>query len=101
MLVVYLWNNPNWNIYVSAGGMVEKGLRMNYSQSVIQREESNSLNYSTHQSIRGLQWSLNASVGVTYVILQRLGNILNPAILISLTIINRLAYVQKTLMSLD
>ena len=46
--------------------MVEKGLRMNYSQSVIQREESNSLNYSTHQSIRGLQWSLNASVGVTY-----------------------------------
>lgn len=64
--VVYLWNNPNWNIYVSAGGMVEKGLRMNYSQSVIQREESNSLNYSTHQSIRGLQWSLNASVGVTY-----------------------------------
>ena len=29
-LVVNLWDNPNWNVYVSGGFMIEKGVRSVY-----------------------------------------------------------------------
>ena len=29
-----LWENPTWNIYLSAGGTVEKGLRSIYNQEI-------------------------------------------------------------------
>ncbi|MDR0824227.1 MAG: porin family protein [Prevotella sp.] len=64
-VVVYLWNRPNWNVYVSAGGMVEKGLKMNYNQSTAKGNNPPS-ELSVKKNIDGLQWSINASVGVAY-----------------------------------
>lgn len=59
-VVVYLWDNPDWSIYLSAGGMGEKGLRRNYTYT------GQTTNTSVKESIDGLQWSLNASLGISY-----------------------------------
>lgn len=63
-LVVYLWNDPQWGIYLTAGGMVEKGLRSVYKQSIT---TSGSMKETYRRtSIPGMQWSLNAATGVSY-----------------------------------
>lgn len=58
--VIYLWDNSDWNIYISAGGMGEKGLRRNYSYT------NKGVSGSIDEGISGLQWSLNASLGISY-----------------------------------
>lgn len=70
--VVYLWNNSNWNIYISAGGMGEKGLKRNYTYT------KRNTNGSVREGINGLQWSLNASVGISYRIYQDWGIYFEP-----------------------
>ncbi|MDR2917730.1 MAG: PorT family protein [Tannerella sp.] len=57
-LIVDLWNNRRWNIYVSGGGMAEKGLQSVYKRYDTYGKEKN--------SISGLQWSLNGGIGVSY-----------------------------------
>ncbi|WP_280644821.1 MULTISPECIES: porin family protein [unclassified Dysgonomonas] len=64
-LVVYLWNNPKWNVYISGGGMAEKGLKGIYSQDMFVNKEKTS-NIRDKGSVNGMQWSLNASVGASY-----------------------------------
>lgn len=59
-VVGLLWSNPKWDVYLSAGAMMEKGLRLVYSISSDNKTSDGS------ESIDGLQWSLNASVGVSY-----------------------------------
>ena len=68
-MVVYIVNsNPNWRIYFSGGGTVEKGLRAIYRQEKqIPREHRIT---TVRSSIYGLQLSLNSALGVNY----RLGN---------------------------
>lgn len=63
-LVVKLWDRPLWTVYLSGGGMVEKGLRSVYHQRQFLGDKVNHLD--VKGSIRGLQWSLNGSVGVAY-----------------------------------
>lgn len=58
--VIYLWDNPKWNLYLSAGGMAEKGLQRKYSS------DGNGVKTNLTESINGMQWSLNASVGISY-----------------------------------
>lgn len=63
-LVINLWDNPNWNVYVSGGFMIEKGVRSIYHVEAYGLDEHKS---ATHRSgIDRLQWSLNLSVGVSY-----------------------------------
>jgi hypothetical protein len=76
--VVYLWNNRNWNVYASIGGMGEKGLKLNYTQNILQTNTDNSLSRSVKEDIKGLQWSVNASVGVTYKFYQNWGFYFEP-----------------------
>lgn len=76
-VVVYIWNNPNWSIYASAGGMAEKGLRMNLTQSVYQGNNPPS-ELSVKKSIDGLQWSINASIGISYKFYQNWGLYFEP-----------------------
>lgn len=76
-VVVYIWNNPNWSIYASAGGMAEKGLRMNLTQSVYQGNNPPS-ELSVKESIDGLQWSINASIGISYKFYQNWGLYFEP-----------------------
>lgn len=63
-LVVKLWSNPKWNIYMSGGVMLEKGLKSKQTQ------EEYSLNgvetLVERKSISGVQWSLNGSAGISY-----------------------------------
>lgn len=66
-LVVYLWNNPKWNVYVSGGGMIEKGLSLKYTE-IMQNKENNTASAHNSGSIHGVQWSLNTSLGVSYML---------------------------------
>ena len=63
-LVVKLWDNPNWNVYVSGGFMVEKGLRSLYHLEAYRQDEHKA--ETVRSGIHGLQGSLNLSVGVSY-----------------------------------
>lgn len=66
-LIVDLWDNSKWNIYASAGVMVEKGLRSVYTQHIYRASSEEEATVKT--SIHGLQWSLNGSLGVSYRLL--------------------------------
>ncbi len=63
--VVYLWNkNPKWNIYLSFGAMLEKGLWMKTTRN---EHFGNYTTITTQKSdIDGWQWSLNSSLGISY-----------------------------------
>jgi len=64
-LVVYLWKDPKWNVYVSAGAAAEKGLRGVYTQDVYANNKKTA-DIKEKGSVDGLQWSLNASAGISY-----------------------------------
>ncbi|MDR2564141.1 MAG: PorT family protein [Prevotellaceae bacterium] len=73
--IVYVWNsNPKWDIYLSAGGLVEKGLTEKCTETSLVGGNS-----STHKySIDKLQWSMNGAAGVTYKFTKGLGLYLEP-----------------------
>ncbi|MBB4036102.1 hypothetical protein GGR21_002003 [Dysgonomonas hofstadii] len=78
-LVVYLWNNPKWNVYLSAGGMLEKGLKGIYTQDMYlngQKADDTRIK----GSVDGVQWSLNASAGASYSFYQGWGLYVEPRI---------------------
>lgn len=59
-----LGENSKWSLYASGGVMFEKGLRATYKEAVNEIMEQNSGSWS--ESISGVQWSVNASVGASY-----------------------------------
>lgn len=63
-LVVSLWQNSRWSVYLSGGFMIEKGLRAKQTEDRFWQTEMKH-NVGKY-SIDGLQWSLNASAGVSY-----------------------------------
>lgn len=62
--VVYLYNRSRWDFYFMGGGMVEKGLRSVYSVTAYQSYDI--VSRTERSGVNGLQWSLNASVGISY-----------------------------------
>lgn len=70
---------PKWNLYVSAGGMVEKGLRSFYQQEV----ENPSMSRETvvKSNIDGLQWSLNGALGADYRLNKDLSLFIEPKLI--------------------
>ena len=63
-LVVRLWEHPRWNIYLSGGGMLEKGLRARYH---LKTQAGNThRDVSRRDGVQGMQWSLNLSLGFSY-----------------------------------
>jgi hypothetical protein len=68
-VVYYVVSKPNWDIYASAGGMVEKGV-----YSYIHRTD----NLKTKANMKGLQWSVNGMAGATYKLYKRLGIFFEP-----------------------
>lgn len=62
--VVYLYNRSRWDFYLMGGGMVEKGLRSAYSVTAYQSYDI--VSRTERRRVNGLQWSLNASIGVSY-----------------------------------
>lgn len=76
-LVVKLWSNPNWEIYLSGGIMGEKGLRSIYVQN--QHIGGNqTITTTAKTNIDGLQWSLNGAVGTTYKLNRNVGIYFEP-----------------------
>lgn len=63
-LVLYAWNHPRWNVYFTAGGMVEKGLKSLYTEQVCREGQLGVL--SRGERIGGVQWSVNFSAGAEY-----------------------------------
>lgn len=76
-LVVYLWNDPKWNVYVSGGVMLEKGLRQKKTQDMYQNDVKVS-STSDKGSISGVQWSLNAAAGASYAFYNDLSLYVEP-----------------------
>jgi len=68
----------NWEIYISGGGMVEKGLRSIYNQKYY----IGSYEYTTvvKSKIPGVQWSANAGFGAAYKLNNELGLYIEPTI---------------------
>ena len=77
-LSAQLWNNPKWEIYLSGGGMMEKGIRSVYIQN--QYVNNKSIMTTTSTNIDGIQWSVNGAVGTTYKIQQNIGLFFEPKI---------------------
>ncbi|MDR1918245.1 MAG: PorT family protein [Tannerellaceae bacterium] len=63
-LVTYLWNDPQWTVYGTAGVMGEKGLRSVFTQK--RYVQDGILTTTVSSPIQPLQWSLNASLGASY-----------------------------------
>jgi hypothetical protein len=59
-----------WEIYWSAGGMVEKGIGASYNTNSATR----------HESIQGLQWSLQTSPGISYMLKKPIGLYFEPKV---------------------
>jgi len=77
-LVAQVWRNTKWEIYIASGCTVEKGLLSNY----IQNQYFGNQTYTTtvKQNIDGLQFSINASLGATYKLQQKIGIYFEPKI---------------------
>ncbi len=63
-----VWKNKRWQFYWSAGATLEKGIRSVYATS-------SSTKYS---SIKGFQWSLQTSSGISYTIKKPIGLYFEP-----------------------
>jgi hypothetical protein len=70
-VVCYAVSKPSWNIYASAGGMVEKGVYANINRSD---------NLDPKAQMRGLQWSINGAIGVTYKLRKGWGLFFEPQV---------------------
>lgn len=77
-LVVNLWDNPKWNIYLSGGVMLEKGLRSKQTQHTYALSGMETL--VEKKGISGVQWSLNGSVGISYRLYREWSLYLEPRI---------------------
>jgi len=75
-LVAPLWNNSKWELYISGGCMVEKGIESVYIQN--QHSGNQTITTIVSEKINGFQWSLNSSVGITYKIQRKLGIYFEP-----------------------
>jgi hypothetical protein len=76
---MYPYSRSRWNIYVSAGGMVEKGLFSHYVQNTY--SGTNKTVTTSNELIRGLQWSVQAAIGLSYRFNQDYSLFLEPKII--------------------
>ena len=75
-LVGRLCENSNWELYLSAGTMAEKGIQSVYIQN--QYAGNQVITTIAKTNINGLQWSVNGAVGVTYKVQRNWGIYFEP-----------------------
>ena len=71
-----VWNNPKWEVYISGGGTIEKGLRSIYQQT--QNNTYQTWVTTAQTNIDGLQFSANSALGVGYKIMPKIGIFFEP-----------------------
>ena len=69
-------NNPKWEVYISGGGTIEKGLRSIYQQT--QNNTYQTWVTTAQTNIDGLQFSANSALGVGYKIMPKIGIFFEP-----------------------
>jgi hypothetical protein len=77
-VTAYLYPHRKWNIYASAGGMVEKGLLSHYVQNTY--ENNVAVKTKSDERIDGLQWSLQAAIGIDYKFSKEYSIFLEPKV---------------------
>jgi hypothetical protein len=65
-----------WNVYVSAGGMGEKGLLSHYVQN--KYDGNLAITTFSDEKIDGMQWSVNAAIGIDYKVIKNYSIYLEP-----------------------
>jgi len=75
-LVGRLWENSKWELYLSAGTMIEKGIQSVYVQN--QYAGNQVITTIAKTNINGFQWSINGAVGVTYKVQRNWGIYFEP-----------------------
>ena len=76
-MLAYLWNShPHWQIYLSGGVTVEKGLRAIYTQNM--QSVTKVTKTIVKSSIDNLQGSLNGALGINYRLGQHFGIFFEP-----------------------
>jgi hypothetical protein len=75
-LIASVWENKKWQLYLSGGGMVEKGLRSVYNQRQIVGGQI--ITTMAKSNIDGLQWSVSSGIGLTYKIQPKMGLYFEP-----------------------
>lgn len=77
-LIADTWKNKQWNVYISGGGTIEKGLRSVFKKKIY---AGNNLFYSKQEKkISGLQWSLNGAIGISYNLYKDINMYIEPGI---------------------
>ena len=77
-VVLNLFENRQWNIYLSSGGMAEKGIEK-YEQNIYQYDRK----YTTSKGpsfVDGVQWSANTALGMSYEISRNVGIYCEPRV---------------------
>ncbi|MDL2220999.1 PorT family protein [Parabacteroides sp. OttesenSCG-928-N08] len=75
-VVATVVNKNRWELYLSGGGLLEKGLReINTYHTINQLHEQT---FTEKRSIDGLQWSLHLSVGASYRLFDRTSLYVEP-----------------------
>jgi len=78
---LYENHNSQWGIYLSAGGMVEKGILSHFVQKNFYDDIDNTvMTVNLNNKIKGLQWSVGISQGVDYQIYKNYSIYLEPKI---------------------
>ena len=65
-------NNNNFYVYANLGSSIEKGLRINYKYKSYDRT------YHRGESVPGLQYSVNAGIGIEYILSKNIGIYIEP-----------------------
>ena len=73
---LYSSKSSKWNIYTSAGVMAEKGLSAHYKHTLHYNNSSPST--ISNEKIKGIQWSLNVSIGLDYKIVKNYSIYVQP-----------------------
>ena len=71
--------SSQWKVYLSAGGMVEKGIQSHFVQKNVNNDNA-VFSATSNEKIKGLQWSVSASPGIDYQIYKNYSIYLEPKI---------------------
>jgi hypothetical protein len=77
-LVWSFFKQSKWEMYLSGGGMLEKGIRTEFKQ--YQNWDDVEVNTSANTDVDGVQWSLNGTLGIGYMLQKNIALFFDPKV---------------------